>query len=48
MTISKKLLSVVLVVIMALSMLIIGPATASAAETVRINEIQKQQLCRVD
>ena len=42
MTISKKLLSVVLVVIMAFSMLVIGPATASAAETVRINEVYPQ------
>lgn len=42
MTISKKLLSVVLVAIMAFSMLIIGPASVSAAETVRINEVYPQ------
>lgn len=43
MTISKKLLSVTLVVIMAISMLVMGPASASAASTVRINEVYPQK-----
>lgn len=36
---SKKILSIVLTVIMAVSMLVVAPASASAAENVRINEV---------
>ncbi len=36
---SKKFLSLVLTVIMAVTMMVVAPATASAAENVRINEV---------